>query len=55
MNFLVGLLSFRYMSTCADFIIGLEHETEEDIVNTLEGALRLPIDFASFRTCLKIL
>ncbi len=36
------------MSICADFIIGLEHETEEDIMTTLQGALKLPIDFASF-------
>ena len=36
------------MSICADFIIGLEHENEQDIVRTLEGALKLPIDFASF-------
>ncbi len=36
------------MSVCADFIIGLEHETEEDIIQTLEGAIKLPIDFASF-------
>ena len=36
------------MSICADFIIGLEHETEADILKTLAGALQLPLDFASF-------
>lgn len=36
------------ISICADFILGLEHETEDDIINTLEYALKLPIDFASF-------
>lgn len=36
------------MNICADFILGLEHESEENIINTLNYALRLPIDFASF-------
>ncbi len=36
------------MSVCADFILGLEHEGEDDILNTIRYALRLPIDFASF-------
>ena len=36
------------LNICADFILGLEHESEQDIVNTLEYALGLPIDFASF-------
>jgi len=36
------------MNICADFILGLEHETEEDIIKTLKYALTLPIDFASF-------
>ncbi len=36
------------MSICADFIIGLEEETEEDIWNTINYGLRLPLDFASF-------
>jgi len=36
------------MSVCADFILGLEHETEEDMERTLRQALRWPIDFASF-------
>lgn len=36
------------MDVCGDFIIGLEHETEEDIRKTLSYALSLPLDFASF-------
>lgn len=36
------------LDICADFILGLEHESEEDIVNTLEYALKIPISFASF-------
>ena len=36
------------ISVCADFILGLEHETEEDILRTIRFALEKPIDFASF-------
>jgi len=36
------------ISICADFILGLEHETEGDIRKTIQYALDLPIDFASF-------
>jgi len=36
------------MSVCADFIIGLEDETEDDIKSTINYALKIPIDFASF-------
>jgi len=36
------------MNVCADFILGLEHESEADIIATIEYALQLPIDFASF-------
>lgn len=36
------------IDVCADFILGLEHETEADVVRTIEYALALPIDFASF-------
>ena len=36
------------MNVCGDFIIGLEHETEEDICKTLHYALQLPLDYASF-------
>lgn len=36
------------LSTCADFILGLPHETEADIVRTIGFALEKPIDFASF-------
>lgn len=36
------------ISVCADFIIGLAHEDEADIRRTLDYALRIPIDFASF-------
>lgn len=36
------------MSVCADFILGLENETEEDVRNTIEYGLKLPLDFASF-------
>ncbi|MEO5368047.1 MAG: radical SAM protein [Magnetococcus sp. WYHC-3] len=38
----------RDLSVCADFIIGLDHETESDIRATLRFALEAPIDFASF-------
>ena len=36
------------MSICADFIIGLPNETEEDVKRTLAYALGKPLDFASF-------
>lgn len=36
------------ISICADFIIGLPHETEEDVKRTISYALSLPLDFASF-------
>jgi radical SAM superfamily enzyme YgiQ (UPF0313 family) len=36
------------IDVCADFIVGLEHESEADIRRTIDLALRLPIDFASF-------
>lgn len=36
------------MNICADFIIGLEHESEEDILKTIKYSQKLPIDFASF-------
>lgn len=36
------------MNICADFILGLLHESEKDILSTIEYALKLPIDFASF-------
>jgi len=36
------------MSICADFIIGLPHESEEDVRRTLSYALGKPLDFASF-------
>jgi len=36
------------ISVCADFILGLEHESEDDIIRTIRFALEKPIDFASF-------
>ncbi|MDA8105488.1 MAG: radical SAM protein [Nitrospiraceae bacterium] len=36
------------MSICADFILGLEHETARDVKRTIDYALKLPIDYASF-------
>jgi len=36
------------MSLCADFIIGLPHETEDDVKKTLAYAMTKPLDFASF-------
>jgi len=36
------------INVCADFILGLEHETEQDVINTVEYSLKLPLDFASF-------
>lgn len=36
------------MNICADFIIGLDHESEQDILNTIEYSLKLPLDYASF-------
>jgi radical SAM superfamily enzyme YgiQ (UPF0313 family) len=36
------------IDVCGDFIIGLEHETADDVRRTIDLALRLPIDFASF-------
>lgn len=36
------------ISVCADFIIGLDHESKEDILATIDFALKMPLDFASF-------
>ena len=36
------------MNICADFILGLEHESEADVITTIDYALKMPIDFASF-------
>ena len=36
------------LSVCADFIIGLPHENKQDIINTIEYAKKIKIDFASF-------
>ncbi len=36
------------MNICADFILGLEDETEDDVLKTIKYALELSIDFASF-------
>ncbi len=36
------------LAVCADFILGLPHEDEEDIRKTIDYAMTLPIDFASF-------
>lgn len=36
------------INVCADFILGLENETKEDILNTINYALSLPLDYASF-------
>lgn len=38
----------RNMNICADFIIGLAHESQNDIIQTIDYALSLPIDFVSF-------
>lgn len=45
---LIGDAERMNMNICADFILGLEHETGEDILRTIRYALDLPIDFASF-------
>lgn len=45
---LIGHASRLGMDICADFILGLAHETKEDILRTITYALELPIDFASF-------
>lgn len=36
------------LDICADFIIGLEHESEADIRRSIAYARSLPVDFASF-------
>lgn len=36
------------INVCADFILGLEHESEQDICKTIDYALKLPLDFVSF-------
>ena len=36
------------INVCADFIFGLENETEVDLLKTIDYSLRLPLDFASF-------
>jgi len=36
------------ISVCADFILGLRHETAEEVQKTVDYALSLPLDFASF-------
>lgn len=48
---IVALLSHAdslNMSVCGDFIIGLEQESEADIMSTIRFAMDLPLDFASF-------
>lgn len=45
---LIGHANRLGISVCADFILGLEHETESDVERTIRMALELPIDFASF-------
>ena len=50
-NVLNELLNFADkigISVCADFIIGLPHESKEDIYNTINYAKEIKIDFASF-------
>ena len=36
------------INVCADFIIGLPHETEKDVNKTIEYSKKIKIDFASF-------
>lgn len=36
------------INICADFIIGLPHETEEDVMKTIDYSKRIKIDYASF-------
>ena len=36
------------INVCADFILGLEGETAEDMERTIQYSLKLPLDFASF-------
>ena len=36
------------LNVCADFIIGLPHETEQDVLNTINYAKKIKIDYASF-------
>jgi len=36
------------LNVCADFIIGLPHETEQDVINTINYAKKIKIDYASF-------
>jgi len=36
------------INVCADFIIGLPHEKEEDVLKTVEYSKKIKIDFASF-------
>ncbi|OGG99687.1 MAG: hypothetical protein A2600_07760 [Candidatus Lambdaproteobacteria bacterium RIFOXYD1_FULL_56_27] len=50
-NKLLGLVRHadkKKVDVCADFIIGLAHETLEDVKLTLDFALSLPLDYASF-------
>ncbi len=44
----IGHASRIGMDICGDFILGLAHETEDDIFRTIQYAVDLPIDFASF-------
>ena len=32
------------LNVCADFIIGLPHETEQDVINTINYAKKIKID-----------
>ena len=43
------------LSVCADFIIGLPHENKQDIINTIEYAKKIKIDFASFNIAAPLL
>ncbi|MDT8445853.1 MAG: radical SAM protein [bacterium] len=45
---LLGHANRQGISICADFILGLRHESVEDVRKTINYALSLSIDFASF-------
>ena len=48
LNSLIDHANKIKINICADFIIGLPHETEEDVMKTINYSKKIKIDYASF-------
>jgi anaerobic magnesium-protoporphyrin IX monomethyl ester cyclase len=48
LNALIDHANKIKINICADFIIGLPHETEEDVMKTIDYSKKIKIDYASF-------